>query len=278
MKLYKNGFIWENNMNQGERIFKDSDEDVSYNAINFKIEDKEKKNRKIKLISLSILGTIIIIGYFFLFFQQIANTSIGKLSVEKESDKITYINNSIVYKELFEVYGKPNKTSEAIVKIHYKDKINSYRVTFSNSNSWGNGVITLYDNNEQIIYSNEYNDDIIVFSNNLDDFIGSTIITNGVYSHGVRSFNELSEAEIINLVLRSNVSFRGNLYILFCTFILVIIEVYSILRWEKAFERKMKWYTSDAISPSDTYEMSVRLNQLIIFVMIIISLFAAFVI
>lgn len=265
-------------MNQGESIFKDSYEDSSYNTKHFKLDDEEKYNRKIKIIILCIVGTITFIIYFLFFFQLISTTSIGKLRVTKDNDKIAYVNNSQGYKEWLIVYGKPNKVSEAKIKIFYRDKEEDYRVTFSNRNSWGNGTITLYNDKDKIIYENKYSNNVVSLKGMWEDFSNHEIYEPSMITEfSIRSFDEFEEYEIINLVLRNNVRFRGNVYILFPVVILTIGLIYSIFYWEKAFERRMKWYTSETVTPSDTYEMRVWLSHMIGLVMIIVLLIGAFI-
>lgn len=262
-----------------ERIFKDSTEDADFYEDYKRKNPYEKEKQRRKIISISIVGAVLAITYFIVFFTKVYPLINDQYAKVKESkDNISYTLKRVGYTEVIEINGRPNQTNEAFIYGEFNNgrQIN-YRITFSNPNDWENSYITLYNQFDSIIYENQYEDSHIIINpeNFMNDENFRVQIYNGNY---IPTLEDLSVQQIVSLALRSGVRFRGNVISLFFIAILIVALLYSIFFWEKSFERWMRWNTNNFsnVGPSDFYEFRVRIGQLMIVVFIIIELFRAF--
>ena len=262
-----------------ERIFKDSTEDINYNEDYKRKNPYEKEIRRLKIISISIVGVVLVIIYFVVFFTKvypILNDQYAK--VKETKDKITYTLKRVGYTEIIEVKGRPNQSQEAFISATFKSgEEENYRIVFSNPSDWGNSYITLYNQYDSLIYENQYeNSQVKLTYENIIKGDSNRIIY--YESNYIPTMEDLEHEELVGLALRSGVRFRGNVLSLLFIFILIAVLVHSIFFWEKSFERWMRWntnYNSD-IGPSDFYEIRLRIGQLMIGALIFIELFRAF--
>ena len=262
-----------------DSIFKDSTEDITFNEDYKKKNPYEKEMRRLKIISISILGVVLAIIYLIIFFTKvypIINDQYAK--VKEEKDSITYTLKRASYTEIIEVKGRPNQSQEAFISATFKSgKEKNYLITFSNPNDWGNSYISMYNQNNSLIYEEQYENSHVRF--NYQNFMEGDYSRIIYYeSNHILTMEDLEHNELVGLALRNNVRFRGNVISLFLIFILFAVLVYSIFFWEKSFERWMRWNTNynSNIGPSDFYEFRVRIGQILIIILIFIELFRAF--
>lgn len=260
-----------------ESIFKDSAEDVAFNKEYKRKNPYEKEMRMVKISLLSIVGAILIILYFSLFFTKVYKVLNEQYAKVKESkDKVAYTLSRFGFNEVIIVKGRPNDSKEAFITGEFSSgKDINYRVVFSDPNNWNDSYISMYDEENVLIYQNQYENSYIKITP--DNFFNSMHIR--VYvNDDMATLEDLYNEELIGLSLRREVRFRGNMISFYIIIVLLALELYSIFFWEKSFDRWISRYTynsSNAV-PSDFYEFRVRIGQLIVGILIVIELFRAF--
>lgn len=268
-----------------DRIFKNTEEDIEYNKRQEAEEKYNKIKKRIQITLYSIIGTTILLFYFIAFFSKIYPLSIGEAKVGKQSkDYIEYSRSYYQKTEYIKIYGTPNQSPSASIVGIFLDETVYYKITFSNPEDWGTGKIVIYNQEDEVIYENYYKDSRIDIWGkgtwNQEDYMINTAWQD---NYQKKTMVSVTKGELVELAFRDGIRFKGNVISLFIIIYLCVMEVISILFWEKIFIFRTKiWMmfnTSnnyDDLRASDWYEAKVRIGQIIIAVLILLEMFRAF--
>ena len=231
------------------------------------------KIKKYKYILLGILGVIMAIGYFYLFFQKGIDFEDSFLKLSQSNNMYQYKGSAYGQDILITVEGDLRESDTAIVTYAIEDfDTRVYAVKFDNR--FGNNADVKIFDSFGMIYEGSYRPTILM---NKDGslYMEETRIT--FTNHDVNIFDEdykIRYSHIVSTALKDSIYNRGNRALLFYALFIMVIHTIDVI-WPLFFFNIRYGYAVRKPEPSDRYLAAQRISRFIYPIIAIMLLIAS---